>query len=86
MITSTIILVLLYILQQAVNVLPTGNLPTEVYTAFQTVLDQLAGWQQLIPVDDLLTVLQATVAFQAVVWLFKLIVWVYGRIRGVSGK
>jgi len=86
MITSTIILVLLYVLQQAVNVLPSGTLPTEVYNTFTAITGYLADWNDLFPVTELITVLQLVVAFQVVVFGFKAVVWVYGRIRGVSSK
>jgi len=86
MITTALILVLLYILQTAVNVLPTGTLPAGVYSAFTSIQGYLAGWNGVFPISEMFTVLQAVVAFQATVWGFQLIIWVYGRIRGVSAK
>lgn len=84
MIIRLIILGLLFVLQQMVNLLPVGNLPAGIYNSFALALSYLAGWNAILPITEFLEVLRWLVAFQVIVWGWKGMVWVYGRIRGVS--
>lgn len=84
MIIRLIILALLFVLQQMVNLLPVGVLPTGIYTSFSTAVGYLAGWNSVFPVVELIQVLKLAVAFELVVFGWKAAVWVYGKIRGVS--
>lgn len=84
MIIRLIILGLLFVLQQMVNLLPVGNLPDGIYSSLALALGYLAGWDAILPVSELVEVLQWILIFQVTVWSWKGMVWVYGRIRGVS--
>lgn len=86
MIFRYLILGLLWVMQSAVNRLPVGPLPDGVYSAFDTAAAYLAGWNDVFPIDTLVQVVKYVVIFQSVVFGWHAAVWVYGRIRGVSGK
>lgn len=84
MIIRLLIMGLLFVLQQMVNLLPVGNLPDGIYNSFALALGYLAGWNAILPVAELVEVLRWLILFQVAVWTWKGMVWVYGRIRGVS--
>lgn len=84
MIIRLFIMGLLYVLQQMVNLLPVGNLPDGIYNSLSLALSYLAGWDAILPVSELVDVLQWLLLFQVAVWGWKATVWIYGRIRGVS--
>lgn len=84
MIIRLIILSLLWFLQSAVNLLPIGNLPDGVYNSVALAFSYLAGWDSIFPISEFVQILKLVIAFQFVVWGWKGLVWLYGRIRGVS--
>lgn len=83
MIVRLFILAILYSFQQLVNVLPVGNLPDGIYTAFATTLTYLSGWDVIFPISTFLTILKIVVAFELIVWFWHGGVWVYNKIRGI---
>jgi len=86
MIIRLIIIALLFVLQQMVNLLPVGILPTGAYSAVTTAVSYLSGWETIFPISTLVQVLTLTLAFQGLMWGWNLSVWVYGRIRGVPNR
>jgi hypothetical protein len=83
MITGFLINALGILVSNLIALLPTSSGFT---SGFNTSLTQFFGYaysfNDIFPIDTLITVLGLTVAFQAGVLLFKMFNWVLGKIRG----
>lgn len=63
--------------------LPSSDgLPTDVSTAFATLLQQAYAWEYILPLDTLLTVAGLAVSFHFAIFVFKLFNWVLNKVRG----
>ena len=86
MITDAILVFFGGILYLFLNVLPSASLPANISSSFSYIFQALFTFDALFPITAMLQVFTAAVSFEVAVLGFKVIVWLYGRIRGVSGK
>lgn len=68
-----------------INTLPffTG-LPSGVNSAFDFVHTNMAGLNDIFPLDTLITVFKLILIIELTIFTFKMFIWIYNKIRGSS--
>lgn len=82
MIISSIISMFNSIISGILSFLPTGNLPTNVSSAFGSLASSLALINSWVSLTTIFTVITAILAIEATLMGFKLLLFIYKLIRG----
>jgi len=82
MIITFLITLLSVFMQFLINILPTGSLPSGISAAITYFVSVMYRFNALLPVDTLFQVVGAFVVFEAGVFGFRFIQWIYHQIWG----
>ena len=65
------------------NILPeSAGLPSQVGTAVATIVDALYSFDAILPVDQIITVIQFTIAFEAGILIWHFVRMISNFVRG----
>lgn len=85
MITTAILNVVFFFLNFLVNLIPVGgSFPSEFTSALSFFIAQAVLWDKFIPVLTIFTILGLVFTFEAGIFAFRSIDWVYTKFRGGS--
>ncbi len=85
MITATILTLLKTFFSFLLSFLPTGSLPAGISNAIQYIVDSMYKFSDIIPVSGILAVVAAALTFELVIFGYKTIIWIFNKVRGISG-
>ena len=81
MIVSFILTVVFGFISYLISFLPVGELPSGISTALTYISGVMNTFNWFFPLDSLFVVLSIAITFELAVVAFKLVEWVYHKIR-----
>jgi len=69
-----------------ISLLPVGSLPTGIASGMTTIGSYLFKFNALLPVSTLFQVLGAVVVFEAAIFLFRLLAWIWRQVPLIGGR
>jgi hypothetical protein len=82
MLLTPLFLLILGLLNLLNLVLPTGTLPTQVASGFQSIIGAMYSVNSFFPIDTLIYLAGLALSLQAVILLWKLVVFIISYVRG----
>jgi len=82
MITGLLLTILLTFLNFILGLLPTASLNSSITTNFNAFISYVYQFNSIFPVDTAIVLVQYTVAFWVLVFLFDFLKWLIHLIRG----
>lgn len=84
MIGTAILYLIYFALNALLFVLPASSgLPSGVSSGFTTVIGYFKGFDFIIPTGTILNILSLTILFYGGLFLWRLIHWIYNKVRGI---
>ena len=86
MITGLILRFVMSFLLLIVSALPVATLPVGINTALNYMISGLYKFSDIIPVATILQIVGYAIAFEVLVYGFKILIWLYNKLRGATGS
>ena len=86
MITGLILRFVMSFLLLIVSALSVATLPVGINTALNYMISGLYKFSDIIPVATILQIVGYAIAFEVLVYGFKIFIWLYNKLRGATGS